>query len=308
MSRAGEPPSSSEDRRSELDESLRLASLPRRLRIVERIMAEAILDPRVEAYRRRAQFTFFLGASPDDLAGYSGQLEAVGRCLEWFVFDYVIPELETTPALHWFDGQAERLSAQDRQDARDALRFVVSLFEVKSVEPGGEFLALDLLRAPLQYRVAEAVLTHEMKSGQLIVGRLFPHRGAFALSGMAVLMNPSVAGQLRALIRSGQWVPAAVLKDIDGVELENLFDRRLQEVDEFDLACLRRIFDHYVTDVCSGRMSMTEFEELIDRCPDGLTAAAEFADRMEICGRHEMDLVFTGVMAFWQRSHAAEAQ
>ena len=42
---------------------------------------------------------------------------------------------------------------------------------------------------------------------------------------------------------------------------------------------------------------------MIDRASDPLTAAVEFTDRMEICCRHEMDLIFSYVAAIWDNHH-----
>ena len=76
----------------ETDSSVRLPSLPCRHPVVEKMMSGAILDFLVASYRKRAQFAFFCGDEPDHLGGYDGQLEVVGRCLEWFVFDCEIRE------------------------------------------------------------------------------------------------------------------------------------------------------------------------------------------------------------------------
>ena len=115
------------------DSAVRLASLPDREPVIERLMTEAIHDPAVSPYRRRAQFTFFCGFEPQQVSGYEAQLEAVGRCLEWFVFDYLIPELNLTPAQHWFNQNKLLLSPSEVQVAKNALNFTLGIFEISHV-------------------------------------------------------------------------------------------------------------------------------------------------------------------------------
>lgn len=285
------------------DASLRLPSLPWRLDIIERIMSESIMARHARQYRRRVQYTFFCGAEPGKSAGYDGQLEAVGRCLEWFVFDYVVPELETTPAVHWFDSYAETLNRQQRQDARDCLKFILSLYEIAEINPGKGFVAVDLLRRPLRYHVDEKVLTSELREGQLILGRLFPHRNAYVLSGMAVLMNAEVTCQIEDMISNGKLKPAAIVQNIDAVELENLFNRRVRDIEKLDTTLLRRRINRYLLDICPGYMTYEELMVLIEGASDPLSVAAEFAERLEVCGRHEMDLMFTYIITLWNRYH-----
>lgn len=300
MTTAG-PDHTADDSHWPYDHSLRLPSLPRRIDIVERIMSQAIRDPLVAGYRGRAQFTFFCGAEPGELAGYQSQLELVGRCLEWFVFDYIVPELETTPAQHWYDLYAEDLTAQERQDARDCLKFVLGLFEVQEVESEVGFLAGDLLRPPLQHHVREQLLTREIKAGQLLLGRLFPHRESFVLSGMSVVMSHGATEQIKQLIRQGRIKPAAMLEHIDGIELENCFESSFREVRHLSRDVLEKRLQCYIEQVCPDLVAWTQFQKMMAQAQDPLTMAAEFAEQMEICGRHEMDLIFNMVITLWQR-------
>lgn len=290
----------------EPEHHVRLPSLPQRLGIIERIMTESIRERHVRQYRARAQFTFLAGADPTTVAGYDSQLEVMGRCLEWFVFDYVIPELETTPARHWFETHAEALTAAERQDARDCLKFLLGLFEVSHLDQPEGFDAVDLLRPPLRHHVREHLLTRELQDGQLLLGRLFPHRGHFVLSGMSVVMAEGAAAQIRELIASGRLRPAALVENLDGVELENCLESGLRSVAHLEPQELEPRVRRYLTEVVPGRLGWDEFEVLLAESPDPVAAAAAFADRMEICCRHEMDLLFDSVMRLWQRHHQVD--
>ena len=211
-------------------DALRLPSLPQRLQILERISAESICDPLVRSYRNRAQFTFLCGAEPAEMGGHDGQLEVVGRCLEWFVFDYDIPELDTTPASYWLQCHADDLTDDQLADAQTCLDFVLGLFEITQVIPGQSFVARDLLRPPLRYHVFEELITNEIQPHQLLLGRLFPYRSDYVLSGMAGIMDAHATGQIKSLINIGKLKPDTVLPTLDGVELENLFGRSVHDI------------------------------------------------------------------------------
>ncbi|MBN1844082.1 MAG: hypothetical protein JW810_00240 [Sedimentisphaerales bacterium] len=275
------------------DESLRLPSLPDRLAILERISTEAINDPHVSRYRRRAQFVFFCGQEPADLGGYEGQLEVVGRCLEWFVFDYAIAELEATPAEYWYLQHAETLSESQRRDVSDCLQFVLGLFEVAQVRPEEGFLAVDLLRPAKRYAVRERLISTEMEEGHLLLGRLFPHRGGFVLSGMAALMDRHATDQIRDFIAAGKMNPQSILAEIDGVELENLFGRSVHESTAgLERGVLFERLGRFLNLIEPGEFTPARVEDILAHQPDALKLTAQLCDHLRISCRHEIDLLF----------------
>jgi hypothetical protein len=310
------------------DSALRLPSLPRRLPLLERIMAEAIRLPDPARFRSRAQFTFFCGGEPETLAGYDGQLEMVGRCLEWFVFDYYLPSIEATPAQHWLSQNWDQLSQNQQEQAQQCLYFILGIFEVISVEPNRTMVVEDLLRpaktgedesAPRavarhaktsqikpgqRYTIREEVLTAEVQPGQLLLARLFPHQQAYILSGMAAVMNPNATGQIKNLIRRKKLVPAYILKDLDGVELENLFGRNIADIERSeDSVSAHRILKRYVDEICPGCIAFDELIRQIRESPDPFGAAAALCDQAKIFCRHEMDLILACIMNAWYSYH-----
>lgn len=287
------------------DESaVRLASLPDREPVIERLMTEAIHDPYVSPCRPRAQFTFFCGFEPRQISGYEGQLEAVGRCLEWFVFDYLIPELNLTPAQHWFNQNKLLLAPSEVQLTKNALDFVLGIFEISHVEPGSGFEVVDLLRGNQTYSVVEQIVSQEVKPGHLLLARLFPHQGKFLLSGMATLMAQSATKQIKRYIHEGRLVPEHVLLNLDGVELENLFNRSLTDVDRIeDLALLHDRLQLYLQSVGQEKLSYDEVLHLINDTADPFNVAAQICDALAVTCRHEMDLVLAYAMATWFQTH-----
>ena len=293
---------SSDSSRDDANESLRLPSLPRRPDIVERIVSESITNPHVASYRSRAQFTFFAGAEPESLAGYDGQLELAGRCLEWFVFDYIIPELQATPAEYWLAEHTAGLSRQELDDAGQCMKFILGLFEVDRVVAGSEFLARNLLSPSLSCKVAEPLITKEIQNGQLLLGRIFPHRSRYVLSGMAAMMDTRATVQIKSLIAEGVIVPSELAENMDGLGLENLFGRRLDDIETTLTAdVLERRIKYYLEQTCGGSLAFDEFSRLIDTCSDPVNLAADLAEQLEICCRHEMDLFFCYVRALWRQ-------
>lgn len=284
--------------------ALRLPSLPQRLEVLERLMSEAILDPVVSGYRQRALFTFFCAAEPDELAGYEGQLESVGRCLDWFVFDYIIPELNATPAQHWFDSQTEQLNAIEWSDIRDCLDFALGLFEIAAVRPGEGFVALDLLRSGACYLVNETVISPEVQAGQLLAGRLFPHRSAYILSGMAAVMEESATQKIEMLVADGHINPDETVERLDGLELENLFGRNLARIESMaGFEAVTEQLERYVTIVHPGHMSMRQLIKLIHDTDDLVTLAAEVCTRFAIQCRHEVQLISALLCGAWSNSN-----
>lgn len=286
------------------DVSVRLASLPDRVPVLERLMTEAISEPHVRLHRPRAQFTFFCGFEPQEISGYEGQLEAVGRCLEWFVFDYIIPDFNMTPAQHWFDQNKLLLSPTELQLVKSALNFVLGAFEITEVQSGRGFEINDLWRPNHRYSVVEEIMSQEIEPGQLILARLFPHKGKFLLSGMATLMSQSAAQHIKNYIREGRMVPEHILLNLDGVELENIFNRSLSEVDRLeDLPLLHDRLRAYLQAVGSQALSYDDILHLIKTTPDPFNVAERICDDFSITCRHEMDLVLAYMMATWFVTH-----
>jgi len=283
--------------------SVRLPSLPQRPEIIERITSEAILDPVVEPYRSRAQFTFFCGADPKELAGYEGQLELVGRCLEWFVFDYIIPELTATPAQHWLLLHQNTLSKQLATDARNCLRYILSLFEVADVAPGHGFLAIDLLRPGKTYTVSEHIVTREIQPGQLLLGRLFPHRKVYILSGMAALMDSHAADKIKQLVDVGQLDPDFIVESLDGIELENLFGRSLHDVAQTkNLAQLHQRLRCYL-EITSAPIDFLELISRLEFTDDPFELAQQLTEQIPIHYHHEAELILAFLTAIWNQTH-----
>lgn len=290
-----------EDGFDSLQATIRLPSLPQRQGLIELLMAEAIQQPIIADYRDRAQFTFFCGADPSEQCGYESQLEAVGRCLEWFVFDYHIPEVEATPAQYWFMHHGECLSAEQRQSIRQALRFVLSVYEITHVQPGDSFIARDLLRNPLSYPVRESVVTGEIAEQQLLFGRLFPSEGSYQLSGMAAFMNASATARMKALIRDGRIRANEVTANLDGVGLENLFQRSLRDIDTInDEGLVRRRLRDYLTRINPGHYSLEDLFSFMGHCDDPFEFAARATAQLDIACNHEVDVVCSYMIRWWE--------
>ena len=290
--------------RSEPDEQIRLPSLPNRLNIIERIMSEAIHDPIVSPYRPRAQFTFFCGFEPSQRNGYQAQLVGVGRCLEWFVFDYIIPELNVTPAQHWVNTHAQRLEPDQLLIAKNCLNFILGIYEIHNNVPGLHFEAIDLLRQRQLYFVNESVVSKEIQNGQLLLARLFPYQGEYVLSGMATIMTAHATSDFKHLLAEQRILPAHILPFLDGVELENLFGRTLSDIDRIeDLPLLHEKLKHYLEIVSPARLSFIKLLDRINKTPDPFNVAAFLCDTLHVTCRHEMDLLLAYIMAAWFQSH-----
>ena len=293
-----------DDDRQTNSAGLRLPSLPDRLEMLERIMAEAIKDRTIKRYRDRAQFTFFCGFDPRLIGGHEGQLEVVGRCLEWFVYDYVIPELNLTPAQHWFDTHEEALSPDDHLIAYNCLQFILGIFVVDEVEAEAGFWVNDLLRNGPPCYVREQLLSQEIHTGQLLLARLFPYQDAYVLSGMATVMSVAATNEIKKFIREGTLVPDEILPYLDGIEIENLFGRSLTDVDRMeDLAVLHRQMRYYLEQTCRNKISFKTYLDMIQQAADPFSVAAHLCDHLPLYCRHEMDLALAYVMATWFQTH-----
>jgi len=293
-----------EDRSS--DSVARLPSLPGRPEIVERIMTEAISDPQVEMHRRRAQFTFFCGDEPDMMAGYDGQLEVVGRCLEWFVFDYIIPELGHSPAQHWFNCNISELEPQQIAEAESCLNFVLGIFEIDQVDPVNGFAARDLLRPGRLYNVSEHVINEEIYPKQMLLGRLFPQPDSdkYTLSGMAAVMPENTTSQLKQLIVKGKLKPNLILDNIDGIELENLHSRSLVNIDKIkDPDTVSDRLKRYVGEIVPGRLTFKKLCQTIQQADDPVEVAVRICRHIHIHCSHEIELIIAYIMTYWFKSH-----
>lgn len=290
----------------EADSSVRLPSLPCRHPVVEKLMSGAILDFLVASYRSRAQFTFFCGDEPDHLGGYDGQLEVVGRCLEWFVFDCEIPEFGETPAQHWYSLHADELSNQDQTIAADCLNFILSIFEITEVVSGTGFTAGDLLRPGQCRQINEEIASEEISPGQLLLSRIFPHQGNFTLSGMAVLMNETATHEIKQFIREGRLKPELILPELDGVELENLFGRSLKNIAVTDnLTLLEDKLRRYFNEIRPGHFTFEQLQAIMHDTDDSMDLITYIDQEMEFFNRHEMDLIFTLILAAWEKTHSS---
>jgi len=295
----------SDDFQGSESESLRLPSLPRRHRVVERLMSEAILDPQIAKYRDRAQYTFFCGEEPRQLGGYEGQLEVVGRCLEWFVFDCEIPEYGETPGQHWFSNHAEELPEEDRIVADDCLNFILSIFEITEVSPGEGFTVVDLLRPQHSYRINEQVVSEETREGQLLLSRIFPQGEGYTLSGMAVLMNETATSEIKRFILDGRLNPKLILPTLDGVEMENLFGRSLKNLStKEELTVLEGLLRKYFNEINPCELSYNELQKLLLTTEDPMDLLARIDEEVGFFNRHETDLIFTMVLTVWDQMHS----
>lgn len=289
--------------RHEGSSGLRLPSLPDRLPLLERLLAEAIEIPVVQAYRKRAHFTFFCGYRPDELAGYDAQLEAVGRCLEWFVFDYRIAELDQTPAEHWFELNEEHFTPDDHLLAHRCLEFILGLFEVMHVEPHQGLWLTDLLREQPTY-VRESHLSAEVREGQLLLGRLFPFQDIYCLSGMATVMPQEATDDVKRLLSQMSTDRYSLIEGLDGIELENLFGRTLSQIDRCeDLGLLHERMSQFLATVGPAEMSFSTYLDRINRSADAFDVVSRLEAAIPITCPHELALITSLVTATWFATH-----
>ncbi|MCF7958516.1 MAG: hypothetical protein K9M57_08725 [Phycisphaerae bacterium] len=284
--------------------ALRMPSIPHRLPIVERIMTESIIDPRIEQHRPRALFTFFCGSEPESLGGYDSQLEVVGRCLEWFTFDYLIPELGCTPAEHWLNCNASKLNTRENKAVEQCLDFTLGIFEITAVTPDVGFTAIDILRPGKSYAISEKIITGELENGQILLGRLFPSEDIMTISGMSAIVDKAAAGQMKRLFQSGKLKPKSILENLDGLELENLIGRSLMGIDTIeDLAILDKRLGRYFGDVVPGIMSFEKFQHFVEQADDPVEIAVRVCRHMHISCSHEIELILAYIMTYWFRTH-----
>jgi hypothetical protein len=178
------------------------------------------------------------------------------------------------------------------------------LFEVADIDPGHGFTALDLLRPGDSYNVVEHLISNEISTGQLLLGRLFPHRGAFALSGMAALMDAHATEQIKEFIDQGKLKPASIIKDMDGLELENLFGRSIHDAARcHNLEKIYRRLHRYLDTLEPTPVSFDELRIQIESCRDPLQLAADLCQQIPVFCRHEMDLLYALVSAAWHKYH-----
>jgi hypothetical protein len=130
----------------------------------------------------KTQKKFFGGKLPR----YSSEHEiktAIGRHIEWFIFDNPLKRLGgRTPFEHFLHINQDKFGEEDREIYEGFNKNIFGIFEVKNIERGYGF-TLRNLADDKEYEVREKRATYQLQDGQCIIGRIFPFRGYYTLSG-----------------------------------------------------------------------------------------------------------------------------
>ena len=137
----------------------------------------------------------------------------------------------------------------------------------------------------------------------MLLGRIFPHNGHYLLSGMATIMDKAATRQLKQFISTGKLKPASILADIDGLELENLLGRSLQDIDRIEnIDTLHKRIHCYLEKVVPGHLDFDRFLSLLNSSDDPVEIAVNICRQIDIQCRHEIELIMAYIMTCWFRN------
>jgi len=173
---------------------------------VQQLLSSSSIDSNMQRLFERSQYSFFGDAGPyyfqPNTFEYKG---AKGRCLEWFVFDtqVTIGSVRLSPAGHWLNLNKPFLSSEDVKVYNKMLSPLFSVFEVSEVNRGRGIRVFDVWD-DTSYYIYEKMGSLQIKPGNSLVGRLFPWRDHYTMSGViSVFPKGGFKGLLNSFVQKG---------------------------------------------------------------------------------------------------------
>lgn len=257
-------------------------------------------DPYLRWEKTRRMNEFF-GNSPYKIfSSNQQQLEmAFGRFLEWFTFDYVSQHYEMTPLDVLLTQNFDELSQKELDIFIGWRKNIYGFFEVAEVERGRYFLAREIW-TDREYKVLEYMATLQIEEGDLLLGRLFPYRGNYTLSGVAIRLEKELSYTVKR--------EAARIKERGGkIEItpqeaeRDLFQKREGEVEgnriEMIEKKLRRKLHHYL----GKKFKLKDLQRLMEKAEGPEEILTEFSSKTLFKTHREADEFAQLVFDYWNQ-------
>jgi hypothetical protein len=184
-----------------------------------RVLVDEDGDLREEFDRSRCEFF----RAPGDLSNADGDELAARRHLEWFLFERESEQLGAIPAEALLQRVGESAEALSADRAQAFLGSFCGVFEVTGVE-SGEGLWLRDLAGRGEYAIFEPEASQVLRTGDLIVGRLFPVGDSLHHISRAAsfFRNADLAAALRTDLERARENRRGVLR-LSQREIESMF-------------------------------------------------------------------------------------
>ncbi len=152
---------------------------------LQKLLTSPSLNPNMKRTFKRAKFTFFGDELPYYVESDKFQYQqALCRCLEWFVFDtkVTIDFSELSPAEHWLKNSRDHLSSEEVENYEQLMSPVFGVFEITQIDKGSGIRIYDV-QDEREYYIHEKLGTISMVRGGTLIGRIFPWKGDYIMSG-----------------------------------------------------------------------------------------------------------------------------
>ncbi len=249
----------------------------------------------------------------------SGQAEradkslADRRHLEWFLLERPSDHLGGVPCEVLASEWVERSGRTTSLGPEAFLQSLAGAFEVTASEPGRGLWARDLFGLG-EYPIEEAEAAGEIRTGDLLVGRVFPiGDGVFRLSpAVSCFRNPDLVGAVRADIERLRGARRGVLR-IQQIELERLFfgDAPIAgDVPEFDLEAERqRAHEALVVAGLSAADSTRALELVRQAASEGRSVVTELLNELAFDTDADLDQARRTLVDLWAvETHGADLE
>ncbi len=152
---------------------------------LQKVLTSPSLNPNMKRTFKRAKYTFFGDELPYYVESDKYQYEqALCRCLEWFVFDtkVTIDFSKLSPAEHWLNSSRDHLSSEEIENYEQLMSPIFGVFEISQVDKGSGIRIYDV-QDEREYYIYEKLGTISMVKGGTLIGRIFPWKSDYIMSG-----------------------------------------------------------------------------------------------------------------------------
>ena len=224
--------------------------------------------------------------------------QALGRCLEWFVFDVPVTIMSSTlsPGTHWLNWQRPFLSPEDIKSYQRLLSPVFGMFEILQVDEGHGMQVCDM-HNNREYYISEKLGTSQLTKGDSFVGRIFPWEDYYTMSGVISFFPKSgfksrlndFSAQYRSIERFNALTWEQYFKLDKTHPIENLKN----------LSAFRKKLTPLLSLLTSGTMTWNQLMTRIQRAEKPVSLVERLMNEIQFISDEERMLFSKYMIALW---------
>lgn len=217
------------------------------------------------------------------------------RLMDWFVFEYLIEEIQKTPLEAFLEEYQSKLSPEELKMYHSFRRNIYGLFRVEKVVPGKEIEGINLLDG-CYYTLRDKKESRYLQEGMVFVARILPVKGYWQLLGN---LHPLPDEAVEVLEKRYPLSASAPYPRVGPLEVERIFSSLVTDEDLKDLEIVEQRLSIILQKCAPESLTLEDIRKRIRESSYPSEAFDDLYESMEFDYEEELDELQNLLFALW---------